>query len=159
MCRLHTQFSFQTTLRTPLPFHKTCFKGGCGGGGITGVIRRCGCLLLILTVPSHSPSICYLLLRAAIAVCISSTAFLSNVYCVPKRIAPAAVRIVGSISTQRIIPVLILSGWATEPVTKPVAANTYPGIAPPSPCATFVIKDVSDAIAASARFRFYTARK
>ena len=31
MCRLHTQFSFQTTLRTPLPFHKTCFKGGCGG--------------------------------------------------------------------------------------------------------------------------------
>ena len=126
MCRLHTQFSFQTTLRTPLPFHKTCFKGGCGGGGITGVIRRCGCLLLILTVPSHSPSICYLLLRAAIAVCISSTAFLSNVYCVPKRIAPAAVRIVGSISTQRIIPVLILSGLGNRAGNKTCSCQYIP---------------------------------
>lgn len=151
MCRLHTQFSFQTTLRTPLPFHKTCFKGGCGGGGITGVIRRCGCLLLILTVPSHSPSICYLLLRAAIAVCISSTAFYPT-YTVYQKNRPCGSQDSRKYQYAEDNSCIDTLRLATEPVTKPVAANTYPGIAPPSPCATFVIKDVSDAIAASARF-------
>ena len=49
------------------------------------------------------------------------------------------------------MPVLILSGWTDAPVTNPYAAITYPGIAPPSPCATLLTKDVSEAMAASAR--------
>ena len=48
------------------------------------------------------------------------------------------------------MPVLILSGWTDAPVTNPYAAITYPGIAPPSPCATLLTKDVSEAMAASA---------
>ena len=50
------------------------------------------------------------------------------------------------------MPALILSGCIVAPATKPLAAITYPGIAPPSPCATLLTKDVSEAMAASARF-------
>ena len=125
MCRLHTQFSFQTTLRTPLPFHKTCFKRRMWRWRY----HRCYPSLWLFTFnldSSHRILLQYVTYcsRCDCRVHFLYCFFIQRILCTKKN-RPCGSQDSRKYGSAKIIPVLILSGWATEPVTKPVSCQSF----------------------------------